>query len=149
MTDLEADIDDPYIYEGWEEDPDETSKNSITVQSPATPPNGDVPRPIDTLPTPEPLARSASAPEAVLAPPFEVERQRTVTNNIGPDATSVSPNAEVLPREIQPSPSVLDVLSSPQEGPPTPRNDAGPFVLDGGVRENPPPPFQDLTHRPK
>ncbi|KAI9652034.1 MAG: hypothetical protein M1829_001979 [Trizodia sp. TS-e1964] len=126
VSDLEADIDDAISAEGWAEEEQaliedtriegqlESNRDSVYEDDQAQRASHQSP---DTLNASQPRDIFPKNPASHLSPP--------VNNDIGQALTTSKPT--ISRQEI----AAAEILRS--EGPMTPRNDAGPFVLDGGA----------------
>jgi hypothetical protein len=92
---------------------------------------------IDAAPSPvEPESRTPLVSNSTVAP-VDILSRNSISNSAGRPANLSRPNINGRNTTRTPSPngtsSSLDVVLTGNEGPMTPRNDAGPFIFDGSA----------------
>lgn len=149
VADLEADVEDPGEFEDWEEEPQTNGDSGSSAENP----------PADRHVTPRASAVPLNGTAAVNGSTDLAELQQAITNISIDESSSRPQNPQTPFRPIEPmTASVTQPVSidrgpdgysglSPlylaahdglvpdraHDGPMTPRNDAGPFVLDGSA----------------
>lgn len=146
MADLEADVEDPGEFEDWEDEVQASGDAAASTDNP----------PADRHVTPRASAVPLNGTGTTAEPTDLLDLQHAITNiNInGPPANPQTPYRPLEPMTasvtqpvtIDRDPDAFDGLSPlylaahdglapdrAHDGPMTPRNDAGPFVLDGSA----------------